>query len=189
MTKRKITPVLAYAVLFAAVAGFQSCSKVADKLKFNLKMQTGSVHFIIPASNNTGGNIMYGPVTNSYNVDSFIKAQTATSLGISNITSVKIASCVLTVDDPDSTNKNLGNFESAYSDFYSDVYTTPFRVSINNIPDVNTTSINIPVDTSAELKSYIGTKFTYSLNAKQRRAVPKDMHCTVSYAFNLVIQG
>jgi len=189
MRKQYVTTALLFATISIAVISFQSCTKTAQALKYNLKMKTGSVHFIIPASTFTVGNNMYGPVSNSYNVDSFIKAQTGTLLGIDNISSVKVASCTLTLDDPDTTSKNFGNFESCYAEFYSDKYPSPFQVSDMNIPDADTRSINMSVDTSAELKSYIGTQYTYTLYGKLRRPAPKDMHCTLQYSFNIVVQG
>ncbi len=188
MRKKIITSTLAIAVIIAVISVSQSCTKVANKLHFNLKMKTGSVNITIPATVNMIGSNSFGPVTNTYNVDSFIKAQTGTLLGIDNITSVKIASVVIVDNDPTPAN-NFQNFQSGYLEFYSDKFTVPYQVNIANIKDTFTTSINVPVDTSAELKSYIGTQFNYTVHGTLRRATTADMHCTIQYAFNIVIEG
>jgi len=188
MTKRFSTSSLALTIIFASIVSLQSCTKVAKSLDFHLKMQTGSINIIVPATNYTTGTATFGPTTAYYNVDSFIKAQTGTLLGIDNVTSVKVVSVTLTINDATTAN-NLANLQSCFAEFSSDKDTNPFQVNLPNIPDVTASTISIPVDTSAELKSYIGTTFTYSLSAKLRRPTTADMHCTIQYAFNVEVQG
>ncbi len=186
--KKILFPVLTLSVLFATVSMFQSCTKVANNLHFNLKMQTGSLNMDIPPTTFVNGLITYGPTTSYYNVDSFIKAQTGTLLGVDNIKSVKIVSVRLNILNP-STANNVQNLESCYAKFSSDKYTTPYQVDMPFIPDTYATYIDMPVDTTAELKSYLGTNFTYSVSAKMRRPVTETLHCNVEYAFNVEVQG
>lgn len=175
-------------VIAIAVTALQSCTKVGKNLYFKLPMQTGSVSLTIPPTPMTVGTATFGPATNSYNVDSFIKAQTGTLLGVQNITSVKIVSCVLTVNNPDAAN-NLQNFQSGYADFSSNTNSTPYRINIPSIPDVFSTSINLPVDTSAELSSYLGNEFNYSVGGNMRRATTIPLNCTLQFTFNVIVQG
>ena len=188
MRKINLTSAIAIAVIITSISVLQSCNKVADALRFDLKLHTGSVNIVIPASGVTAGTSTFGPTTVSYNVDSFIQAQTGTLLGVKNISSAKLASVTLTINDATPAN-NLANLQSVYAQFSSNTYPTPFVVSVPNIPDVYASSINIPVDTSAELKSYLGNQFIYSLTGQLRRATTQDMHCTVEYAFNIVVKG
>lgn len=179
---------LVLAMSVASVSTFQSCTKVAEKLHFNLKMQTRSVNFTIPASSFTAGNTTVGPVTSSYNVDSFIKAQTGDVLGIKNIKSVKIASAKMNINNATAAN-NFQNLESVYASFTSDTYNEPFIVSADKIPDSYAASMDIPVNTEAELKSYIGTQFSYILNTKLRKATTEPLYCTIVYTYNVEVEG
>ena len=188
MRKYTFNSVLALAVSVASVATLQSCTKVAEKLHFNLKMQTRSVDFTIPVSSYTAGNTAIGPVTSSYNVDSFIKAQTGDVLGIKNIKSVKISSVKFNINNATTAN-NLQNLESAFASLTSDTYSEPFIVSKNNIPDSYAASTDLDVNTEAELKSYIGTQFSYILNAKLRKATTTPLYCTVVYTYDVEVEG
>jgi hypothetical protein len=56
------------------------------------------------------------------------------------------------------------------------------------IADNYTISLNLPVD-STELSTYLGNQFYYSISAKLRRATTIPLNCSVSYSFNVVVQG
>ena len=142
----------------------------------------------IPATPLTAGTATFGPATNTYNVDSFIKAQTGTLLGVENITSVKITSCELIINNATTTN-NLQNFRSCSASFSSNTNATPYQINIPNINDVYATSINLPVDTTAELKSYLGNQFNYSVSGELRRATTIPLNCTLQFTFSVVVQG
>ena len=111
MNKPNLTRILILAVTFISFTVVSSCTKVGKNLYFTLSMQTGSANVTIPVTPLTSGTAVFGPTSNSYNVDSFIKAQTGTLLGVQNITSVKITSCVLMINNATKAN-NLQNLKS-----------------------------------------------------------------------------
>ena len=74
-----------------AMLSMNSCNKLAANLSYDLNMQTASVNFTIPPCSNTSI-ALSGTETNYYNIDSFIKANTLGTMGVSNISSVKITS-------------------------------------------------------------------------------------------------
>jgi hypothetical protein len=188
MNKRHLFSLLSLTVIFTAVSMIQSCTKVAKGLRFTLAMQTGSVALTIPATPLTTGTATFGPATNSYNVDSFIKAQTGTLLGEQNITSVKLTSCVLIINNPDVDN-NLANFQSASAEFSSNTNSNPYTIDVPSIPSTYGTALNMPVDTTVDLSTYLGNQFNYSVSGKMRKATTKALNCTLQFTFNLVVQG
>ncbi len=179
----------AFALASLAAISLTSCSKLGRNLQYDLNMQTATVNFTIPACTNTSV-ALSGNETNYYNIDSFIKANTMGTLGISNITSAKLSSCTITLLDPSST-INFANFKSCTGGFYSDANTTPYQVSVVNNPDVYSSALSLPVDTSAELKGYItnARKFTYTLSGDLRRPTTDSIHCTATFAFKVHVQG
>ena len=190
MIKKYLKPSIAIVCTFATLLTIQSCNKLASALQYNFAMNTGSVTVVIPAISDTGTQLTLGTASNTYNVDSVIKANSASTLGISNITSIKLTSCVVTITSGYSTANNFANFESCNASFSSTSNTTPYVISIPSNPDVNATSISIPVDPTAELKSYIsGTTFNYSLGGKLRRATTAPITCTVQFTFAVNVQG
>ncbi len=173
----------------ATMLSMNSCTKLGKNLQYDLDMQTASVDVIIPAYGDTTISVS-GSQTVFFNIDSFIKANTANLMGVVNIKSAKIKSCVLTLVDPTPA-INFANFKSCSGYFYTSADNTPFGVSIPSNPDVYAASLALPVDTAAELKGYLsnGNQFTYSLGGKLRRATNKEVHCTATFTFKVHVQG
>lgn len=185
----------AYRFLLAAgvvVAGIglstmQSCDKIANLVQYDLAMQTASAEVVLPPSSDTVGSAS-GSETVYYNIDSFIRANTANVLGLSNITSAKITSCKITILDPTPT-KNFANFRSASGSVYSNSNTTPYSISANH-DDVYGDVFELPVDTTTNLKSYLtGTNFTYTVGGSLRRATTDSVHCKVEFKFKIHVEG
>jgi hypothetical protein len=186
MKNNQLLKLLALTVVIGLSGTLQSCNKALQNLHFNLGMQTQTVTIKIPPS--PAGNVSIGPVVSPYNVDSFIKAQTGQQLGISNVSSVKVASCILTLDNATQTN-SFGNFESCSASFFSNTNSTPYTMSITDNPATFATTLSLPVDANAELKSYIGDVFTYNVAGKIRTATTDTLSCTVKITYSLVVQG
>lgn len=185
MNRTQMPKILGTIILLAVAGSFQSCSKLLKNLHFNLSMQTETVTVTIPPST---GSISVGPITSSYNVDSFIKANTGNQLGISNITSVKISACVLNLNNSTTAN-NFANFQSCSASFYSNTNQTPYALSISGNPDVQSTQLSLPVDSTAQLSSYLGNQFTYNLSGSLRRPTTIPLNCTITFTYSLVVQG
>ena len=173
----------------ASMLAFNSCTKIANNLQYDLEMQTATVDVEIPAYDNTTIAIS-GSQTVDYNIDSFIRANTANMMSVSNITSAKIKSCKLVLNDA-TPEANFANFKSCNASFFTDGNKTPFKISILDNPDKYATELELPVDTEAELKGYLsgGNKFTYTLGGQLRRATKTAVHATATIAFNIHVQG
>lgn len=187
MKATTMLPKISIALAAIACSMLASCTKLADNLQYNLDMQTAEVDVLIPSSSDTTANIS-GTESNSYNIDSFIRANTGAALGISNISSAKMKSCVLTLTNANSAN-NFQNFKSCFGSFYTSSNTSPYMVSIANNPDSYNTILSLPVDTTTELKSYLtATNFTYRLGGKLRRATTDTLHCKAKFVFHIVVK-
>lgn len=164
-----------------------SCTKIANLLTFRLGMQTKSFDFSIPVTTDTG-TMAVGPVMTSFNVDSFVKANTAGQFGASNIKSVKLSSVVLTLNNADAAN-NFQNFSFVDVDFSSNTNGTPYNMSIANNPDSYSATLSLPVDTTVNLATYLGNEFTYSVRGRLRKGTTKQIDCTATVTFNLQVRG
>jgi len=163
-----------------------SCSKIANLLSFRLGMQTKSFDFTVPVTTDTAVSI--GPVATMFNVDSFIKANTAGQFGASNIKSVKLSSVVLTLNNANAAN-NFQNFEFVDLAFSSNTNGTPYTMSIANNPDSYSSTLSLPVDTTVDLSSYLGNEFTYSVQGRLRKATTQELNCTAVVTFSLLVKG
>ena len=172
-----------------AVLAFNSCTKLAKNLQYDLDMQTASVDITIPPYADTSITVA-GSQTTNYNIDSFIKANTGNVLGVSNISSAKLKTCVLTLHGATQT-LNFANFKSCSGSLYSASNLDPYTVTIANNPDVYSTSLDLPVDPDKELKGYLANsnQFTYSLGGKLRRPTTDSIHCTATFTFKVHVQG
>lgn len=176
------------AVTCIGLSTLQSCDKVASLLQYDLAMQTASAEVVIPPTTDTVGSSS-GSQTVYYNIDSFIKANTGNVLGLNNITSAKIQSCTITLENPTSAN-NFANFRSAYGSVYSNSNTTPYTLSITSNPDTYSDVLTMPLDTSVNLKPYLtGNQITYSMGGSLRRATTDSIHCRVEFKFKIHVQG
>lgn len=174
--------------LFAGSIALHSCTKLVNNLQRDLEMETTTVEMVIPPVTDTTL-AFTGSETNYYNVDSFIKASTANVLGLNNITSAKISSCQITIDNP-STANNFANFKSCSASFHTNTNTTPYTVSVASNPDVYSTTLNLPVDTSADVRGYFnGNQFTYALTGALRRGTTDSLRCKMVVKFKMHVQG
>lgn len=175
------------AVMCVGVTSLSSCDKLAGLVQYNLALQTASAEVVLPPSTDTVGSASGSQIV-YYNIDSFIKASTNNVLGMNNIESAKIQSCTITIENPTTAN-NFANFRNASGSVYSNSNTTPFTMSVSN-DDVYKTVLNLPVDTSVNLKSYMtGNQFTYTVGGTLRRATTDSLHCKVEFKFKVHVQG
>ena len=172
------------------IVGFTSCSKIIGDLvsKF-LSMQTVDAQFTLPIITDVTNTQSYGPTSSYVNVDSFITAYSSGNYTIKNVKSAHMQSCTISIDSPDNKN-NFANLESCEVDLNSDVNTTVIHpATITNNPDVFAGTINIPVDSTIDMKGYLNSKqFNYTIKAKMRRATTKSLNCTIHIKMNIEVQ-
>ena len=177
--------VLAFIV---AITSLQSCTKIGSILQYDIPLQSGSVTITIPPTSKTAGSIT-GTGSNSINIDSVIKANTAGLMGVNNITSVKLTAASMTLANANSGN-NFQNFQSCNASFSSNSDATPYSLNIADNPDSYATSLTLPVDSTEELKGYLtGSEFTYSAGGQLRNSTTESLTCTITFTFNIHVQG
>lgn len=176
--------VLFSAAIFTVVSILSSCNKIKEAVKANIDLNYADIEFTIPQITATG------PATLSskdvyFNVDSLIKANNA-KLSASYIRSVTVKSCVVNMIDGDAAN-NFSALESARVDFSSNVNTNLLTIAeITGNPDVEAYSLEIPVNTTINLKDYFNaTTFSYTLYGNARKTTNKEIHCKATIKYSL----
>ncbi len=184
---RKNRAKIAFAItIMSIMLTVVSCSKIGNLLTFRVGMQTKSFDFTIPITTDTA--VAIGPVATTFNVDSFIRANTAGQMGSANIKSVKLSSVVLTLNNANAAN-NFQNFEFVDLAFSSNTNGTPYTMSIANNPDSYSSTLSLPVDTTRDLSSYLGNEFTYTVRGRLRKPTTQEVNCTAVVTFNLLVKG
>jgi len=171
---------------------YSSCTKVQSLVKAATISWSGvNVTFEVPVVTDVSATTAIGTGSFTYNLDSMIKAQTANQLGLANIDEFMLSSCVLTIDpaDVDAAN-NFANFESADATLSTNINSTPATIgSVTNNPDTYAETLNIPVDKTTNLKSFISplgnTTFNYIVHAKGRRVTTKVLHVTAEIGYTI----
>ena len=163
-----------------------SCSKLTSNLNYDLSLQTASVDISIPPITDTSASSIIGTIVSVYNFDSFIKANTGNLLGVSNISSAKMVSCNLSLQNPDTVN-NFADIQNATVIFLTNANTTPLNVAtITNNPDTYASSLDLPVDATTDMSSYLhGNQLNYSINGKMRRHTTDTLICRVQLRLNV----
>lgn len=180
--KRNIFLALSLFALLAIVN--TSCNKIKEAVKANIELSYADIEFTIPQITATG------PATLAskdvyLNVDSIIKANNS-KLSTSYIRSVYIKSCVVTMVDGDANN-NFSALESCKVDFSSNVNTNLYSLAeITGNPDVEAYTLEIPVNSSVNLKDYFNaTTFSYFLSGNARKTTSKDIMCKATIRYTL----
>lgn len=162
---------------------FSSCD-IKDKLNININMSSTNVAFTIPVISQTG-NVTIGQQSVAVNIDSIIHANNA-ELSVSNIKSVKLTSCTITMTDGDAAN-NFSALQSCSATLSSNSKPTPVELAnLSNNPDVEAYTLELPVNTTEDLKDYFtGSSFTYSLSGSARKTTSKPINCTATINYTL----
>jgi len=157
--------------------GFTSCNKIKEKLFPAFDADISEVSVNIPVT--VAGAEATSNSTVSFNLDSTIKANTASAFGVNSVSSVKVKNVQVFLENADDQN-DVSNFENVSLKFASNTNSTPLTVLSSDIPDVHVTDINLPVTNSPELKNYLtGTQLTYFITGQARRSTTKPLSATV----------
>ncbi|HEX6429619.1 MAG TPA: hypothetical protein VF008_18130 [Niastella sp.] len=173
-------------VLFAFVVCISSCNKIKGLVKVNVPMQSADISFTIPAQP-SAGTYTLAQFSTSLNVDSLIKAENS-SLGINNIKSVKITACAITLQNADTLNHFgvLSTCKAELSTNNNSTLATLAELSSNR--DTATSYLNLPVNSSLELKNYFsGTSFYYKISGTTRRPITKDLQAKATIKFDVQV--
>ena len=176
--------ILAFGLLTLLTIVNTSCKKLKNAAKINIELSYANIDFTIPTITAAGpATLMAKDVY--LNVDSLIKANNG-ALSAGNIKSVTVKSCVITMIDGDANN-NFSALQSAKADFKSNVNSNWYTIAeITNNPDVEDYEIEIPVNSSINLKDYFNaTTFSYTIYGEARKATTHPIQCKATIKYNL----
>ncbi|XZF12913.1 hypothetical protein ACTHGU_14090 [Chitinophagaceae bacterium MMS25-I14] len=172
-------------ILFCLAAGtavmFQGCNKLKDAVKADVTL-TSDMTFDIPVIPSPGSASL--ATQGIYmNVDSTIRAANS-QLSADNIKSVKLKSFRLEMQNGDNGNNfaNLSACTVAFNSTAKSDFVTLAEITDN--PDVTAYTLDLPVNSSVDLKDYFNSSyFTYRLSATARRATTKELtvKATIQY--------
>ena len=175
------------AVTFVGLLCVPSCTKSVKPEPTTLLMEATSATVVLPPYSQTG--IAFsGTCQSRFNVDSFIKASTKGVRSLKNMTSAKIASCELTIENAGDA-ANFANFKACSGAFHTNGVSDDFGVAVSNNPDQYASSLSLPIDTTEELKSYLqdANTFTYRFRGSLRRPTSDSIRCKITFRFNVAL--
>lgn len=178
-------PVLTACALALTTLLFTGCDKVKDLIKVNVTTSVNVDFEIDPISQTT---MEYSDIHENIanELDAVIKAENS-ELGIANIKSAKIQSCVVTTSAtnvPDDNFQALSNLTLALKSDNKPTYTT--YASVNN--PTQPYSIDVPVNGDVDLKDYLkGNFFGYKFAYTGKRTTTTKLQCRarITYLLNV----
>jgi hypothetical protein len=184
--KKVAGSVLLVVLMVAAIA---SCKKIVNAVFPGVDVDVPEVIFTVPAPPPLPPGFpvptseqSIGSLSQSFNLDSAVKAKTNGEFGASDVTSVKIKQIIFNMSNADEQN-NFSNFESAR-------FTLASNTS-QNLPEIEVAALTFPqtytslvtynaLDNAPELRSYLnGSKLTYNVYGKLRRYTTKALSISV----------
>lgn len=186
MKKRILFSVLALAAISTP---FNSCNKIANQLAQSIGWTGVDITIDVPVTSDTGYHSSLGMGTFTYDLDSMIKSKTSNQLGMKNIDELKFTSCTLTILNPDANN-NFQNFKMAQASFYTNANSTVANLGqIDNNPDTYAASINLPINNTTNIKSYVPNSgpvtFFYRAAGNLRKGTDKVLQVNVHVEYNI----
>jgi len=165
------------------VSSLQSCNKLTDTLQVDVPYQL-SDSFIIPQLPVAGDTTFTLPTVH-INIDSLIKTVNS-SLGASNIKSVKIDSCIMTMVNNNTETDHFGSFSALSVGLITSGSSTTIA-SVSNNPDVAVYTLNLSV-TGVDLKNnFSSNDFIYQISVTTRRATSTALNLTVRFKFDITV--
>ena len=175
---KKIT-VLVLAVMII-VAGSVGCKKIIRKIFQGIDADVPEFTVTLPIIPIAPPNEFFlGTLSQHFNLDSTVKANTGGVYGANDVSSVKVKQMIFNLSDADQLN-NLSNFESARITFSSDIKTDTVTVASVTFPDTFASTYTYTPANSPDLKPYLnGSILYYNVFGKIRRITTKQLHMSI----------
>lgn len=182
--KKSMKIIFLCCVFVLTLISMSSCDKLKDKLFEAFTTGMTDVNVTIPIVTNTAGEGKLETLPIFINIDSIIKANTGGFFSLNSISTVKVESADLIINNPDASN-NLANFEYgvlAFNTFNPQTsdWNIPMAVGRYDIKDSYATSFPFELIQNVNLKEHLrGTKVVYLYAYKARRVTTKALNCTI----------
>src|SRR4051794_3108972 len=172
--------------LFLVLTAFTGCKKLIQSVFPGLEVDLPAITLTAPA-------IPYAPptevqlatLTQHFNLDSLIRANTNGVFGIRDISSVKVTRMKFTIANADQQN-NISNFETARLLFGSAVTGESAEIAAINFPDVYADNYLYTAANAPELVSYFQTnELKYTMSGKLRRITTKPVTLSMVLTVNI----
>lgn len=167
--------------IFFLLVGLTSCKKVVTALLPGIDVRIPAVTFTFPAVIIApAGEVSLGSHTTQFNMDSIVRANTGGVFNADDISSVKVKSITLTVQNSDNLN-NLSNFEYARLTLSSNTNNQEAEVVRIDFPDAQLSTITATPASSPDLRNYLsGNQLQYQVYGKVRRITTKPLNLQVA---------
>jgi len=166
-------------IIMILVAASISCKKIIRNIFKGIDADVPEFSVTIPAIPIVLPIAIPIPLSQPFNLDSTVKANTGGVFGANDVTSVKVKQIVFNLSDADSLN-NLSNFESVRVTFASDVKPDTVTVASIVFPETYASTTTYTPVNSPELKPYLtGSMLYYTIFGKIRRVTTKPLHLSI----------
>lgn len=174
---------LSLALLAGSLVTNSSCKKLKDKLFQAFTTNETTIDFTIPVITDTTQKTQWGNITNNFNVDSIIKAETSGAFSLSNVKSIKITQLKMELTNADAGN-NFANFQQGWAELSSSNKPTPVTINTGLNPDVFSESWTLPTVADVNVKDYMSAStLTYTISAKARRTTSKVLNAKLKVKY------
>lgn len=162
-----------------------SCKKSDTLVQVNVPLQMAQIAYTIPINQSS----IDTTISVYCNVDSIIKANNTDSFNISNIKSVTVTSANTILTGTTDAADNFGNLSSlsvsisSTSDTAANIF-----AGLTNNPGTFATSLNIPVNTTVNLKNYFdATLFNFTFRSGLAAPTTIDLPAQATIQFTIVV--
>jgi hypothetical protein len=187
MKKNSFSFLLAITIVSSLLAT-QACNKgTSNSTEKKVTIINGSMNVDIPMLTGNGDNDSITSFYYKMNMDSFVKSY-GSEYDTSSIRSVKLNSCVITLNDKDTAN-NIRNFHTTNIGITSATNRNIYRIAaFTDIVDTNAYFISIPKSYDPNLASYFkADSVRYRLYGNVRRATTTEIKGIATISFDVVL--
>ncbi|WP_207496481.1 hypothetical protein [Aridibaculum aurantiacum] len=178
--------IIPFAVLLTLVTLMSSCKKVVTAVFPGVDVQVPQVVITVPPLIMVPPNeVSLGTYSTSFNLDSIVRANTAGVFNANDISSVRVKTITVAVQNSDNLN-NLSNFEYARLTISSSSNSSEANIATINFPDVASSTQTATTDNSPDLRAYLnGNQLSYNVYGKLRKPTTKSLNVAVNITMRI----
>lgn len=170
------------AVIFMTViiAAFSGCKKIIREIFQGIDADVPQFSVTLPVIPFVPPGEAAFPISQHFNLDSTVRAQTGGVYGAGDVSSVKVKQMIFALSNADTLN-NLSNFESVRITISSDTKTDTVSVASITFPDTYASTVTYTPVNSPNLKPYLnGSVLNYVVYGKLRRITTKQLNVVIN---------
>ena len=174
-----------FLLLIGSVVVASSCKKLEEATNQNISLTSAEITLSIASKGTSATAVELSSTTSASELDALIKKE-APSFGLKNVKSLKIKTLTATITAGSNATNSFSNLQDISAVISG--AGNPFTASYTGTPSAGSTTLNLTVDSSVDLKDLISSSsITYTLKGKINTAITNNLTVKLKATYDVVV--